>query len=103
MAKTKNIGVLAMKSLAGPPGVILENGIATVEECLRFAMTMPVSTLISGMDTLDILKENVQIARDFKPMTEEELADLLKSTEEPAREGQFEEYKTYTPEPDDNW
>lgn len=103
VAKEKNIGVLAMKSLAGPPGVILENDIATVEECLRFAMTMPVSTVISGMDTLDILKENVQIARNFKPLTKEELSGLLKGTEESGREGKFEEYKTYTPEPDDNW
>ena len=58
---------------------------------------------ISGMDTLDILKENVQIARNFKPLTKEELSGLLKGTEESGREGKFEEYKTYTPEPDDNW
>ncbi len=103
VAKKKNIGVIAMKSLAGPPGVILENGIATVEECLRFAMTMPVSTVCSGMDSMDILRENIQIARNFKPMTQEELSDLLKTTEESGLEGKFEEYKTYTPEADDDW
>ena len=52
---------------------------------------------------MEILKENVGIARKFKPLTEAEIADLLKSTEGPAQEGKFEEYKTYTPEPDDNW
>jgi len=103
VAVKKGIGVIGMKSLAGTPGVILENNIATVEECLRFAMTLPVSTVCSGMDSLKVLKENTQIAKNFKPMTQDEIQILLAKTKESAKDGKYEEYKTYDPDPEDDW
>jgi predicted aldo/keto reductase-like oxidoreductase len=98
VAVERNIGVIAMKTLGG--GILYEEKIVTPEEAIRFAMTLPVSTVCSGMDTIEILKENINTARNFKPMTEDEINDLLKRTIKYALNGEYEEYKTYTPEPD---
>ena len=77
VAVEKEIGVIAMKTLAGTPGVIPATGVATVSECLRFAMSLPVSTVCSGMDSLDKLRQNVSIAREFAPLDDEERLALL--------------------------
>lgn len=102
VAVEKNIGVIGMKSLAGN-AVLVNKGAATVEESLRFAMSMPISTLCSGMDSLKILKENIETARRFKPLSEDEMADLLNRSYDYAQGGENEWYKSYTPDPDDNW
>ena len=98
VAVEKNMGVIAMKTLGG--GAFYHANILTPEEALRFAMTMPTSTVLSGMDTYPILKENITTAQNFKPMTEEEIEALLERTIPYALNGKYEEYKTYTPEPD---
>ena len=91
--KEKNMGIIAMKTLAGTPGVIVKNNIASISECLHFAMTLPVSTVVSGIDTLDYLKENLEIARNFSPLTESQLVTLLEKTLQPSADGKFESYK----------
>lgn len=102
LAVEKNIGIIGMKSMAGN-GVLVNKGAATVEECLRFAMSMPISTLCSGMDSLKMLKENIETARHFKPLSENEMADLLDRSYDYAQGGKNEWYKSYTPDPEDNW
>ncbi len=92
VANEKNIGVIAMKTQAA--GAIPRAGAATPEECLRFAMTMPVSTVCSGMDSVKMLRENIATAKSFKPMEERELASLLDRTEKYVEEGRHEGYKT---------
>lgn len=87
----KNIGIIGMKSVAS--GAIVREGIATIEECLRFAMTLPVSSLISGMSTLEHFRHNLEITRNFKPMTEDEMASVLNKTYEYAQGGKHEWYK----------
>lgn len=94
VAVEKNIGIIAMKTLAGTPGVIFRNGIASVSECLRFAFTLPVSTVCSGMDSMEILKENINTVRNFKPMTQSEIEDLISRSLEPSSEGRLENYKS---------
>ncbi|MCF7803124.1 MAG: aldo/keto reductase [Candidatus Marinimicrobia bacterium] len=94
----KNIGVIGMKSLAG--GALYRENILTPEEGLRFAMTQPVSTVCSGMQSLEELKENIEITRNFEPMSEEEITSLLKRTINYAVNGEYEWYKSYTPDPD---
>ena len=98
VAVRKNIGVIAMKTLGG--GALYENKIVTPDEALRFAWTLPVSTVCSGMDSIKVLKENVESARNFKPMEEEERNSILERTIKYALNGKYEEYKTYTPDPD---
>ena len=88
-----------MKSLAG--GAIHENGIAKVEDALRFAMTLPVATVCSGMDSLEYLHKNLKTAREFKPMTEADITTLLTGVIKYSINGKYEDYKTYTPESGD--
>lgn len=101
VALEKNIGVIGMKSLAG--GAIPENGLVPAEDCLRFAMTLPISTLCSGMDSMEVLRKNIATARRFVPMTEDEMVALLNRTLPLAEGGQYEWYKTYKPNPEDDW
>jgi len=93
-AVEKKMGVLAMKTLGGSPGSVPESGAATVAECLRYSMSLPVSTVVSGMDTLDKLKENIATAKSFTPMDETEMAALRARTESFGNDGRFESYKT---------
>lgn len=92
----RNYGVIAMKTCGGLPGSI-PNGsrAATVTECLRYAMGLPgVSSVCSGVNSMDHLRENLALAKSFQPFEPEELASLLERTREPAMTGDFEPYKT---------
>ena len=93
-ALEKQMGVIGMKSLAGTPGRIPQSGVATVKECMTYTMNLPISALASGMDSMEILKTNLAIAKSFKPIPEEEVTALLKRTETIAAEGELETFKT---------
>ena len=88
----QNIGVLAMKTLAN--GAILESKTVNATECLQYAMNLPVSTVITGCESMDDLKQALNAARTFKPLAAEEVAALLAKTKEPAARGEFELFKT---------
>ncbi len=75
-----NLGILAMKTCA--IGLIPEAKIATIDECLNFAWSQPVSLVVSGMDHFDHLKHNIELAKNFRPMSEEEQMRLLARTRE---------------------
>lgn len=89
--REKNIGIIGMKSVAS--GAIVNEGIASIEECLRFTMTLPVSTLVSGMNNLEHLRHNMELTRNFTPMKEAEIAGLLSKTYDHAQGGKHEWYK----------
>ncbi len=88
----RNIGVIAMKTLAG--GHVLRTNTVNTREGLRYAWSQPVSTIVSGMNSLQMLQENVRAARSFVPMTEQQQAILLARTQQAAQTGQFEPFKT---------
>jgi len=90
----EGIGVLGMKSMGG--GIILESKAVTPVECLHYAMNLPTSVVITGMDKMSVLDQAIQAAATFKPMTKELVAALLKKTEQYAMEGKFEKFKTDT-------
>ena len=87
----KDMAVIGMKSLAS--GHIFKTNI-TVKEAIRYSLSMPISTLVSGIDSLEVLEQNLKIARDFKPYTEEELKALSERFKDVAYKGQHEYYKT---------
>jgi predicted aldo/keto reductase-like oxidoreductase len=93
MARERNIGIIGMKSLGGAPGVILKNNIASVPESLHFAMTLPVSTICSGIDSLEILKENIEITKRFSPLDQDRITALLRRTLKHSEGGAYETYK----------
>jgi predicted aldo/keto reductase-like oxidoreductase len=92
VANEQGIGVLAMKTLAGR--AILASKTATAVECLRYAMSQPVSVVITGMDSMPILQQGLSVASNFKPMSQSETAALLDRTREAAMTGQYEAFKT---------
>lgn len=88
----ENIGVLGMKSMGG--GDILASGAVQPEECLRYALSLPTSVVISGMDSVEILERNLKICRNFRPLDPDERRALLARTEPFARQGKHELFKT---------
>ena len=51
-------------------------GTLNMTEAMRYVLTLPVSTVIVGCDDIPQLEENVEIARSFNPMNEQQLAEL---------------------------
>jgi len=88
----QQIGVLGMKSMGDH--VILRSGVVTAPECLRYALTLPTSVVITGIDSPKILQQAFDVAKNFKPMTEQETATLLSKTKNVAVTGHFELFKT---------
>lgn len=88
----RNIGVIAMKTLAS--GHVLRANVTTPREALSYVWSQPVSTVISGMDSEQVLDANVAVARGFHPMNPDEQAALLERTEEAGLAGKFEPFKT---------
>ena len=88
----KDIGVIGMKALGG--SLILKSKTATPVECLQFAMNLPVSVCVTGCDSMEILQQALDVAKNFKPLSKEEVAAILAKTEAAAAKGEFERYKT---------
>jgi len=82
-----------MKSLGGD-GRAIKRKAATVSEALRYAMSLPVCTTVSGIDSLRVLRQNVRIARGFSPMSVKEQDDYEERLRACATDGRFELYKT---------
>src|SRR5207237_923031 len=71
----------------------IKQGLARPEELLRYAMSLPVSVTISGMDSLEVLRQNLAVARGFQPMTAVEMQALRTRFATVAADGRFEPYK----------
>jgi aryl-alcohol dehydrogenase-like predicted oxidoreductase len=90
----RKLALLGMKSMGGR-GQAVTAGVVTPEEALRYAMSVPgVTVTISGIDSIDILRQNLAIARGFVPMTEGEMAALRARVARVASDGHYELYKT---------
>jgi aryl-alcohol dehydrogenase-like predicted oxidoreductase len=88
----ENIGVLAMKTLAN--GSIVRSNTVTPVEAIQYAMNLPASVVIAGMDSMQILDQALEAVRTFKPLTDEEVRALLARTKAAAHRGEFEPFKT---------
>jgi len=86
------IGVLAMKPMGA--GLLLRSNTLSPVECLHFAMNLPTSVVITGCESLANVQQALDAARSFKPLSAAETSALLGRTEQAARNGQFEGYKT---------
>jgi aryl-alcohol dehydrogenase-like predicted oxidoreductase len=88
----EGIGPLAMKTLAN--GSVLRSGTVTAIEALHFSMNLPVSVVIAGMDTMEVLEQGLEAVRTFSPMPQETVDALLERTAQAASKGEFEPFKT---------
>ena len=94
-ANKRGIAVLGMKSLGGS-GEMVSYGVLTAQDGLRYAMSLPVATTISGIDSLGVLEQNLQVARGFKPLTAEAMQSLRETARPFAADGRCELFKTST-------
>jgi aryl-alcohol dehydrogenase-like predicted oxidoreductase len=88
----ENIGVLGMKSLGS--GMILRSKTVKPIECLHYALNLPTSVVITGMENMDNVDQALEAVRTFKPMSAEAVSALLARTAEAAAQGRYELFKT---------
>lgn len=88
----QGIAVLGMKSMGS--GDILESGVVKAEECLRYALSLPTSVVITGIDRRDVLDQALKLGRSFVPLSVQERQSLLARTAEAAKAGKHELFKT---------
>ena len=89
----RGMAALGMKSLGGN-GQPVTQGVVTALEALRYAMSLPVATTISGIDSLAVLRQNLAIARGFTPMTAAEMEALSRRCAAASGDGHLELYKS---------
>ena len=90
--KKQGIAPIGMKSFGA--GQAVKHKAVTPAEALRYAMSLPVTTTISGMDSLRVLRQNLKIARGFTAMTQQEMQAYRTRLADQAADGRFELYKT---------
>jgi predicted aldo/keto reductase-like oxidoreductase len=88
----QDIGVLGMKSMGD--GVILKSKVVAPRECLQYALSLPTSVVITGIDKAEILDQAFEVTKTFSPLNQAQIAQLLAKTKEVAMAGKFELFKT---------
>jgi predicted aldo/keto reductase-like oxidoreductase len=88
------IGVLGMKPLGS--GIILGSGTVTALECLHYALNLPTSVVITGIDKMEYLDQALEAVRTFKPMDGAQISAILDKTKQSAATGKYELFKTAT-------
>lgn len=94
-AQKRGIAVLGMKSMGGSGEMVKKGGI-TPQNALRYAMSLPVATTISGMNSMTVLQQNLEIVRNFQPFSESEMANIRNRSRLWAGDGHLELFKTTT-------
>lgn len=89
----QKIAPIGMKSLGGD-GRMVKEKVVRAQDALRYAMSLPVVTTVSGIDSMRVLKQNVAVAAGFKPMSAREMEALRRKVRDAAEDGRFELYKT---------
>ena len=75
-------------------GILLKSNTVSPVDCLHYALNLPTSVVISGIDSMSILEQALEAVRTFRPMSDRELEPLLARTASAAAEGEFEPFKT---------
>ncbi|HTE88780.1 MAG TPA: aldo/keto reductase [Terriglobales bacterium] len=88
----QGIGVLGMKSMGDK--IILKSKTVQPIECLHYALNLPTSVVITGIDSMRILEQALEAARTFRPLSKDQVAALLAKTAQAAANGDYELFKT---------
>jgi uncharacterized protein len=89
----RGIAPIGMKSLCGDGGPVKRGGVRP-EDGLRYAMSLHVAVTVSGIDSMDVLQQNLRVATDFRPFSEQEMERLRENVAGQGVDGRFELYKT---------
>jgi aryl-alcohol dehydrogenase-like predicted oxidoreductase len=92
----KGVGIIGMKGLAGghPQGRLLSHMKLTAPEAYRFCLSQPVASQVMGITSMEQLREDIALARNFKPMSAAEKDKLLARVKEEATDGRHELFKS---------
>ncbi|MFP4088144.1 MAG: aldo/keto reductase [Desulfobacteraceae bacterium] len=90
----QDIGVLGMKAMGA--GAIPAGGVVTPIQCLHYVMSLPVSVVITGIEGMDRLEQALEAVRTFTPLSQGSMSALLDRTQEAAKTGKYEGFKTST-------
>jgi len=88
----RGIAALGMKPICGH-GDPVQKGLLTAEEMLRYAMSLPVTTTISGAEKVGVIRQNLKVAQSFQPMSADEMQALRQRCSKMAADGRYELYK----------
>lgn len=89
----RGIAPLGMKSLGGNGSIVTKAGISP-QDAIRYVLSLPITSLVSGIDSEKVLDQNLEIVRNFKPMADAELRQLEARTLPMAGDGRYELFKT---------
>jgi aryl-alcohol dehydrogenase-like predicted oxidoreductase len=89
---SEGIGVLGMKSMGD--AVLLRSNAVDAIECLSYALTLPTSVVITGIDSMEVLQQALHVGQNFQPLSREQVAELLERTATAAVNGEYELFKT---------
>jgi uncharacterized protein len=92
-ANRRGMAVFGMKSMGGS-GELIRHGAITVADALRYAMSLPVTTTISGIDSMHVLEQNLAVTRNFQRMTDHQMSAVRDRAKPLASDGRFELYKS---------
>jgi predicted aldo/keto reductase-like oxidoreductase len=90
----RGVAPIGMKSLGGGQGNLVLKHVCTAEEAHRYALSQPIAALVTGIDSMDVLQQNIATARHFKPLEGAELEALLARVKPAAGDGRHELFKS---------
>jgi predicted aldo/keto reductase-like oxidoreductase len=96
-ARKRGVAPIGMKSLGGGSdhkGRLVAAKVCTAEQARRYALSQDIASLVVGIDSMEVLKQDLAVARDFKPYTEEEMQKLRDQVKEVAGDGRHERFKS---------
>ena len=88
----RGIAAIGMKSLGGDARAVKAKAV-TAQEAIRYTLSLPIATLVSGIDTMRVLRQNLAIAHGFRPLTSRQRQALVRRVASTSRDGRFELYK----------
>lgn len=89
----RGMAPIGMKSLGGEGDMVKKKAV-TAQDALAYAMSLPVATTVSGIDSMRVLKQNLGVARGFTPLNAGEMQAIRSRVADVAADGRFELYKT---------
>jgi aryl-alcohol dehydrogenase-like predicted oxidoreductase len=92
-ATRRRIACIGMKSLGGTGRFVADN-VCTAEEALTFALSQGIASLVTGIDSMRVLRQNLDIARRFPALDREQLARLVERVRPLAGDGRHERFKS---------
>ncbi len=92
VAIKQGVGVLAMKTFGDH--FILDTKLVEPIEMLHYSLSLPVSVVITGIDSMEILDQACEAAKTFQPMSQAKIDAMLAKTKDAASKGEYELFKT---------